>query len=424
MILKRSELAGAFVMVACACALFVGGAALNYAGLNYSTDLSPGGLKIHPYTLLTLAALLFLLGGSRSMRSCVASKPFCTAVLCAGTTILILLFKAATGDARSLGFAVDTLVSAFLLAAVLSRMPHRFASRLAKLGFAFVVIECVLAMAEVVTSVNVIPIDTWYGSWFRATALHGHPLNNALILVTVATCMQINARPGASVTIFALTVCALTAFGARGGLAVYVAVNVVTFVRFGLASANRIPLLLAGGAIGLGGLLLLLLSGVVGERIAQVGAYDNSSQVRLQSLDLVTELDWHHVLTGIASNDIERLMNRAQVGVIENFMIGYVLIFGAALTAVLFYCVYATCKQVLSDVPTKAKGRFFGVYIVFFCTALTNNSLMTKTPALYLLIAGLWCASARLTERSGSGRRGVADDPAYVPRVVQMPTVQ
>lgn len=391
MTFERSALATRFAVLAVMCALFLSGSTLNSLGLNYSTDLSGGGLKLHPYTILTTIALVFLACGSRSFMGCWAVRQFRTAIVGAAVTFLILMLKAATGSGQALGFAVDTIFAAFLVTAILPFLQAGITRQLSIACMLFLLTECLLALIEVIAHVNLIPIDTWYGQYFRATALHGHPLNNALILVTVATATQACVRRWVSVSIFFLTVCALVAFGGRGALAAYLLVNTITFVRFGLRSAQRVIVLIAGGALCIVSLAWLLFSGVVGDRIMQVGAYDDSSQVRVQSIDVLNHLDWSRLLAGIDPNEISRLMEQEKVGVVENFAVDYVLMFGGIMAAVMFYFVYRTCKAFFSEVSSAGRRHLLAVLFVFTCTALTNNSLATKTSALYLLMVGLWC---------------------------------
>lgn len=399
MTIERSTLATRLALLAVFCALFLSGASLNSFGLNYSTDSSAGGLKLHPYTILTTIALILLTCGARALSGCWTVRQFRTAMAGAMVTLLILILKASAGGGQALGFAVDTVLSAFLIAGTLPFLKPGITKRLSVLLTLFLLTECLLALLEVITHVNFMPIDTWYGAYFRATALHGHPLNNALILVTVATALQAYVRRWISVSIFFLTVCALMAFGARGATAAYLLVNTMTFVRFGLRSAQRAFLLISGGALSIAGLTWLLFSGVVGDRITQVGAYDDSSQVRVQSVDVLKHLDWGRLLIGIDPNEISRLMAQEKVGVVENFAVDYVLMFGAIAAALIFYFVYRTCRGFFSDVSSAGKRRLLAVVFVFGCTALTNNSLATKTSALYLLMVGLWCVRSRFHVR-------------------------
>ncbi|MFM0395712.1 VpsF family polysaccharide biosynthesis protein [Paraburkholderia phytofirmans] len=395
MTIGRSGLAARFAMLAVLCALFLSGSTLNSFGLNYSTDSTAGGFKLHPYTILTAIAVVLLACGPRAFERCMAVRQFRTAMAGAAVTFAVLMLKAITGAGQALGFAVDTVFSAFLMAAILPFLAAGITKCLSMALMLFLLIECTIALIEVTTHVNLIPIDTWYGQYFRATALHGHPLNNALILVTVATALQAYARRWNTGLIFLLTVCALVAFGARGALAAYLLVNAGTFIRFGLRSAQRALALIAGGAVSLAGLAWLLFSGLLGDRITQVGAYDDSSQVRVQSIDILNHLNWSRLLVGIDSNQISRLMDEAKVGVIENFAVDYLLMFGAIMAALLFYFVYRTCKEFFAGVSPAGKGRLLAVLFVFVCTALTNNSLATKTSALYLLMVGLWCVRSR-----------------------------
>ncbi|EDT44013.1 VpsF family polysaccharide biosynthesis protein [Burkholderia ambifaria] len=398
MTLHRTSIADGCVLLAVAFALFVSGAALNLLGLNYSTDAAGAGLKLHPYTLLTASALALLVSGPSALQRALHSTRFRVAALGASVTCAILVIKWLQGDAQSLGFAVDTIVASFLLAAVLPFTSPQLVRRVSSMITAFIVVESTLAMLEATTRANLIPIETWYGAQFRATALHGHPLNNALILVALALCQQAGARRLLSTAIFALTVGALMAFGARGALAVYLLVNMLTFARHGLTSAGRLATFIAGFALCAGGIAWLMLSGAVGTRIAQVGAYDDSAAVRVRSVELIRQLDMWRLMTGSHSVDIERFMSQADVGVIENFLVAYVLAFGAAATLAIAWLVFATVRGLTADTPRRARRRYALVLLAFVAVALTNNSLMTKTPALFLLIIGVWCARIRLLD--------------------------
>ncbi|MBK3786698.1 hypothetical protein G3A43_41675 [Paraburkholderia aspalathi] len=410
--MRRSLIAGECVVLAVFFALFVSGAAFNMAGLNYSTETAGGGLKVHPYTVLTVIAFLVVVCGAHSLKHAVNSSRFRVAVAGAWVTCAILVMKSLQSAGQSLGFAVDTIVAAFLLAAVLPFTTQRVARRLSRMITLFIVIESVLAMLEVVAHVNLITIGDWYGEYFRSTALQGHPLNNALILVTLSVCQQTCVRRLTSVLIFVLTVGALIAFGARGALAIYLLVNAVTFARYGLASAGRLAVFMAGATACAGGVAWLLLSGVVGTRISQVGAYDDSAAVRVKSVDLLQQLDWWRLLAGNSTIDITRMMSNAGIGVIENFLVGYVLAFGAVCTVAIGYFVYATGRKLTYDAASAMRTRFLVILLVFFAVALTNNSLITKTPAFFLLIVGIWCTRCRWLERIESVSAATASEQA------------
>jgi hypothetical protein len=394
--INRFAMAGHAIVCAVVCALFLSGAAMNTLGLNYSADASGWGLKLHPYTLATAVAAALLCGSAPTRRRCMQDRTFRVAMTGATVTMAVLLSKAAWGGSQSLGFVIDSLVAAFLVAAVLPFVPSRAISRLSSLLSVFLVCECVLAIAEAAGRFNVIPIDEWYGVYFRATSLHGHPLNNALVVVTVASLLQTYVRMRVSVCIFALSASALIAFGARGALFIYLLVNVMGWVRFGLGSARRVPLLLVGVVLAGAGLAGLISSGVVGSRIGEVGVFDRSSAVRVQSIEMLGKLDISQLLLGVTSSELTRLTGLAGIGVVENFFVTYLLMFGLLLTAAIVYCVHRTLKAQLDGVERSCRKRLLAVLVVFICTAATNNSLATKTPVLYLLVVGLWCARSRM----------------------------
>lgn len=401
MILRRSAIAAQLLLLAAISAFFVSGALLNNLGFNYSTVGRSGGLKVHPYTLFTVLAVVVMVGGRSALARCLRSRQFCISMTGAGITLVMLIVKSATGDGQSLGFGVDTLVAAFLVAAVLPFIPARTTARLSTLALGFLFVECGLAMIEAMTRWNLIPVDVWYGAYFRATSLQGHPLNNALIVVTMATTLQVEASRWRSLAIFTITFGALVAFGARGALGLYILVNGFAFIRFGMRSTDHLVLVVAGGFVGVVAFSWLLLSGLLGDRLAQVGAFDDSSEVRVQSLQILMKLDWTQLLFGSGAIQIVRLMDEARVGVIENFLVGYLLMFGAVLTTILLVCIYRTCKVLFDGIHGRGMAQLLVVAFVFVGTALTNNSLITKTPVLYLLMIGLWCAASRLRIANG-----------------------
>jgi hypothetical protein len=391
--LSRSKCASALITLAVTLALFVSGAALNYVGLNYSGDDGASGLKVHPYVVLTLVSTLIVAGSSGAGRKNMSDRRFATPFFCSLIVILVLVGKSLGAAHQSLGFAVDTLVAALWAAAVLPFLDGKSAIRIWKLGFVFVVVECVLAIVEVITKFELIPIDTWYGGYFRATALHGHPLNNALVLVTVSVALQLSARARTSIFIFLLTLGALSAFGARGALAVYLFVNTILFTRFGLRSAGRLAIVMFGAPAVLVVLGWVLLSGALGDRIANVGAYDDSSSVRVQSLQMLQSVDWSQLMVGVDPDQVSKIMDRADVGVIENFLVAYVFMFGLACTLLLFVCFWICARSSWCRWKGTTRRVVCVIFMVFVATALTNNSLVTKTPALYLCFVFAWSAA-------------------------------
>lgn len=407
--LRLSSMLSVGVVCAVALALFVSGATLNNLGMNYSAN-DTGGLKIHPYSMLlapTFVLLVAVLVGKRriddlaGIRSALAGMVF---------VVLVVAWKMASGGGQSLGFIVDTILDAFLFAMVLPFTSRKTGARLTMLFAAFFGFECLMALFEVVTRTNLIPVDTWYGGSFRSTALQGHPLNNALIVVVVAVSLQPFARRWVSVLIFLFTVAALTAFGARGALVAYVFINAWRLARFGLGSARAAAVTIVGGIAGAALLGWFVLSGVVGERIARVGTNDDSSEVRFQSLGILAHLDWRHVLLGSTANEIDHFMGQESVLVVENFVVGYLLSFGALITLALFYWLYRAVKPYFGGLPLEGRRELAFASLAFAMTAVTNNSLMTKTPALCLYVVGLWCIRERCVQRRARQVHAVPDE--------------
>lgn len=390
-----SRLASYFLFVAVFLALFLSGAALNDLGFNYSGNDGSGGIKVHPYVVFTLLAVLVRIAS----RSGVANRRLRLPIVCSAVAVLVLVVRAATTGTESLGFAVDTLLAAFWVAAVSPGMNERVSRGIWKLGLLFVVFESSIAIFEVLTKTHFIPVDTWYGSYFRATALHGHPLNNALILATIALALQVSGTRRVCVFVFPLTVAALSGFGARGALLVYLALSATMLARFGMRSVGKMALVSFGVPLTAVMVGWTLISGTLGDRIANVGAYDSSSNVRLQSLSILQRLNWTHVLMGTDPDQVSRMMARANVGVIENFLVAYVLMFGLVCTLLLLACIWICFRVMIGECSRITRRRLLLVFIAFFLISLTNNSLVTKTPALYLCFVFCWAAAREIERR-------------------------
>nr|WP_284502247.1 VpsF family polysaccharide biosynthesis protein [Caballeronia sp. ATUFL_F2_KS42] len=386
-------------LAAVSLALFLSGAGLNLLGLNYSGNEGAGGLKVHPYVWFTVGAVLVLVLRRTAGPSAWSCRSFRTPIACSVFTIAALILKAIVTGAQALGFAVDTILAMFWIAAVAPFMDQRTVRRTLRLGLAFVILESAMAIFEVVTQTQFIPIDTWYGSYFRATALHGHPLNNALILVTVAVALQLSGTSAISILVFVLTTAALSAFGARGALMVYLTLNALMSIRFGLRSVGRMALVALGAPFAIGLVGWMLASGMLGDRIANVGAYDSSSGVRLQSVEILNYLDWRSVLAGTDPDAVSRMMDRADIGVIENFLVAYVLMFGLGCTLLLLACIWICLRRIAHDRDARTRRRLSVMFVAFFMTAMTNNSLATKTPALYLCAVFAWAAGREMDRR-------------------------
>lgn len=400
---SRSKCVSVLFLWAVMFALFVSGAALNFLGLNYSGDESVSGVKIHPYVMITLIAMGILAISFGATRSRMSDRRFRVPVICSIFVIAVLILRSFGSGRQSLGFAVDTLVSALWATAIVPFLNNRTAKRVWKMGFVFVIVECSTAIIEVIAKINFIPVETWYGSYFRATALHGHPLNNALVLVVVSVSLQMSAAKRISVLIFIATIGALSAFGARGALVVYLLVNVVWLMRFGLKSSGRLVVVMAGVPAIFSILGWILFSGVLGDRIANVGAYDDSSGVRLQSIHLLQNLSWGNLIVGIGPDQILRIMEQESVSVIENFLVAYIFMFGIACTLILFLCFWVSTKELSRFSGRKSSGVVYVIFSIFLFAALTNNSLVTKTPALYLCVVFAWAAGCiRKTERDSA----------------------
>ena len=209
----------------------------------------------------------------------------------------------------------------------------------------FVAFNAAIGVCERLAGVNLFVFPNMGGvEYFRATALMGHPLENAFI--TSSIMFLVPAMPWTALRKFAvLAICmaGILAFGARSSFATTLIARRSGAVSFFASRAllrgeMRISTMAAAPWIG----LLTLGSGIgstfgtsLGERIVQLAKFDASAQTRLDVFKLFDYLSPSQLLYGV---DLPRLnfliKTYKDVSIIENCWIGLLLMLGAILFVV------------------------------------------------------------------------------------------
>lgn len=387
----------------------------------------PGGLflaKIHPGTyVLGLAYLTVLLPGNpvRMLFSDMAEYP---AWLFYGfVVVLLIVYSALMFGIAEAAFIPETLLMPLIVAGLLSHLRPVTRARAFLWTIALLAVNAAIAIGEGVTQAHLVPylIDGKPANEevFRATALGGHPLANALVTVTYmfAATLLLRRHKILGVLVILLFGLALLAFGGRvafvvstllGSLWLFVhLIRIVPDPEVGvtqkLGAVILSVLVLAAG-------IALTLATDLGGRIFHGFQMDASARSRFALFDVFYLIDEIELLFGVGPVGIEQLMRTLRftsglTSTIENFWVLWVLNFGAvgflAVTVSLFWFF----RTLLRNAPT----AIWLTALVFLIAASGNNSLGAKNKGLtYLVIAimGGGAFAARGVRRDQPGSNG------------------
>lgn len=257
------------------------------------------------------------------------------------------------------------------------------------LFLSFYILECSLAIIERVFSTN-LPIlrigeslwegvDTGENSAFRSEALLGHPLQNALIVISAMSFIlvskfSVNWKFG----LWGLGFFALLCFNTRFAIVFSVLLMGVYLLKeYGSEFTNRekrkvLLYVIVGFVLSI---VLIFIFGL-GDRLLNMGLMDESSaSVRFSLFDIFIGIDFNTLLMPMDSKRLESLMFYRDIKVVENFWViflfNYGFIFLGIIVVVHFFILRVMYKN-YSVFPI-----LFTAF-TFFVTASTNNSLVTS----------------------------------------------
>lgn len=393
---------------------------LTALGIPYDAPSGAFIFKLHPGTYVLLAATGLLLAATgnplRGLAGAVRDQPL-MGVHFASTVVLLGYSVLRHGPSGS-AFIIETLMMAPLCGLALTRLEPDARRRLFGLIMALVALNAAIAVVEAVLKDRLIPLTVAGGvaipdAHFRATALQGHPLENAQIsapFVLLAGGMAVAAwaRGGLS----ALLLLGLLCFGGRtafvasaallGGLAAWTAVAGCLRGRW---SYGRI---MGGGVLAVlalaAGIGAVLASGM-GERVLTQLVWDDSAEVRLRVWGALDYMSAWDVAFGIPPHDIEMIIDRLGLNypleTIENFWLLMLMQLGAVglvpFTAGLAAGVAALWRG------SGGAGRL--ALLLFLGIASSNNSLASKSHALAILFLALGTMPAAYTISVGRPRQ-------------------
>ena len=370
---------------------FLGMGVLSFLGYEMGADAPTNFTKIHPVSYLLLASTVLNLFRVKDMEAVLRgyrNNKLEFRVLTLIIAIFIYLYF--TNNLSSVSFIVDTLLCPVLVALNFNYYPERLKRNARKLCVQLILLNSYIAIGERIFSINLFPIDSYFGDIFRSTALLGHPLNNALITLVVFLYVASVAIPvWRKIYIMTVLFTALICFGARGslyagilGLLLLFIIPVFVSRKLYFRRINKMNMIFLIGAM-LGLLSYLTLNTTLGERLVEASFYDSSAEVRTQAFDVINFDNLGDYLVAKSQNEIDTMSYYAEVEIIENFFIIWILKFGLIITFLLLLFLY---QLFYARIPFNSSMKKHLIVGLLFLAAATNNSLATNTQTLSIFV--------------------------------------
>jgi len=359
----------------------------------------PGGgnplFKIHFYSYTLFLALGFVVacvGLVRFTAEQIALRPGVmqfAAVIVACTVITILRH-----GIGGVAYMVDTLLAAPLIVMLAFALDEERRQKLTTLIIYFVVLNATIGVVERLAGMHFIFTDLDKFEYFRATALMGHPLENAF--VTSSAMFLVVAmpwRPMKKALILSICMAGILAFGARSSFGVAIALGIAAALYVGgrslLHGEMRLSTLMAAPWIATFTLTAgaaLTFGSVLGERIVKLAKFDESAQVRVDSFRIFNYLSWDKILNGIDFAERNFLIDTYKdVNIIENCWIAIILMIGGVLFVVFAVSLLGFFRSI-----GRGRGALAAFAILnFLLVASTSNSISTKTPSLAIFAVAM-----------------------------------
>jgi hypothetical protein len=380
---RPAGLASALTVLCVAVLFFVSSKVLTAAGIPYAT---PGGsalTKFHPATFLALAALglwAVAIGPGRLLATLAAQRP---GTLVFAAAIVLLTFQAAIVQKLPISAVVDTFVLPLALFVCLAALTAPVSERILIGIHLFFLLNSTIGYLEYLTPFRLTPtyqdgvIVTY--DW-RATALLGHPLVNALatgcylLILTGPGGRRFDMPIRAALILYSLG--AMVAFGGRAATVVLLGLlSLRAVLQVARVLAGR-PFRLRDAALGILGLTAVAIAGSL---LVQAGALDSflgrfeddsgSAATRVAMFSIFDGMTLRDVffapdLDHIASN--QRRLDLA-IG-IESFVVAFFAYYGIV-TTVLFFLGLAAFAGEIVRVVGRAALLPLGYYFVVTSTA-------------------------------------------------------
>ena len=378
-------------------ALFLlSGQMLNLAGIPYDAAGGSPLFKIHPasyLSVLALAAWIVADGGPGAfLARCWRESPGLVVLFLA---IGLLAFQVIGVQKTPISQVTDNFVLTACLFASLVRLQPREIRFVALLVQGILAINSLLGYAEVLGGFRLTPLyvngDLLSWEW-RATALLGHPLMNAMTTAVCLVSLALGAGPfrrGPRLCLVLFHFGALFFFGGRTAIVLSAAalLAIAAFSGARLLLGRRFPLPVAAAAVFsvtllVIGAVLVVDGGMVDRLIGRFINDDGSAMARVAMLSIFRDMSWSEVVFGPDVAAVKAMLPKIGTPVaIESAYIGFVAYYGGFVTLFFLMGLAAFFAELV---------RRFGASVllplgIYFLISTAVSSFSTKSLELGLL---------------------------------------
>lgn len=365
--------------------------ALENLGINYTSEGGNPLLKIHAYTYILIAVFISvaLKVGTKGILAPLGRVS--PAWLFMSISVFwLILYGLYRNGMSGMAYTLDTLLAPLLCIPLASRLSVKQCTNLLKFISLLLLINSCIALIEFFLKQRIWNVEfSSFGIFFRSTALMGHPLNNALILASLALILSHYSRIGV-VLYLTISGFALFAFGARASTAIFLSSLIIAALwnsrslKIKNSQINKLKIaLMPIFAIAIFAVSsYLLIATNIFDRIISNLTVDASAMTRIDVWSIIDAMSGNEILYGAGSELSMNISDVIGVSVIENYLIGWIFSFGLVGCGMLIIS-FATLLLRLFTL-----SDFYGKVCIaaFFVASLGNNSLSSKTPALFLVL--------------------------------------
>lgn len=375
-------------------AFFLSAYVLESLGVQYVSEGGGYLFKVHIYSYLIIGAFLFVFfrRGLGCFFSGISSYKYYWWISVFGISIVIAYGLMRFGFS-GMAYLVDALLVPVILMPLVALLGRADKRRLLALLGWLIFLNSILSLTEFAMQARFfsgVILDGF--THFRSTALLSHPLNNALITASLAPLLMRSTSIPVSIY-FIVILLALFAFGGRGAMAVYLtstAILLAVNLRFsGGMGINKRLFVFYYFVFLVCTILLIYVIAVtsVADRVISKLYVDESAQVRVDAFTLLWQLSPAEWLRGANYFFLDNIDAYIGTKIVENYLIGWVLSFGAVGALVLFFSIFSVPIKIAFRGGLDIKLAVFS----FVLLSLTNNALSVKTQAVLLLVFAVFC---------------------------------
>lgn len=329
-------------------------------------------------------------------------------VVLLGFITLVCAYKLLSDSGENIRyFSLILLLSPYLYASfpLLKKKTLKIWKQLSKILFIFYGVECGIAIYERIFTRH---IFIWTASFsqemafsegFRSISLHGHPLQNALIISIIMNYILMSElRLKYKFPLWCLGLIAILSFNSRFAILInclFVCIYVIFYILANRNVSRKQKNRIWKYVFIVGGLILIAFQFGLGNRLLTTQLIDGSAQVRLDIWNIFNNHSLSDFLWGIPPSRLQYIMYQQELYATENFWLDYIFSYGLVFTCVLVFLYYIVLKRCFSTYPTK--NSLF-ITLAFLIISSSNNSLSSSYMPLFILLFCSTIFSPRYSE--------------------------